>query len=112
MAACCAFEGWPGCCGDETFGYDVVEDFGPIDAVPPPHPGVKYNRVETGNLDVLEGDEVVGGGGTAHGAGDELVCDVLDAWEVAEVYLDAEDVDALGGLFGIVAGAGAGLEEL
>ena len=89
-----------------------MEDFGPINAVPAPHPRVEYDRVETGKLDVLEGDEVAVGGRTAQGARDELVCGILDAREIAEVYLDAECVDALRGLCRIVAGTGAGLEEL
>lgn len=108
-----AFEGGPGGGGDDAGRENVVEDLGPVETVPTAHAGVEDDRVEAGDLDVVEGDEgvvIVAVVGAGHGARDELVGGAVYAGKVTQVDLDAEDVDSPGCLFRIVARAGAGSE--
>lgn len=86
-------------------------DFSPVETVPAADAGVEDYGVQPGDLDVFQGFKVGGrGGGGGEGAMEELVGGGGDGGEVAEVELDRENVNAAGGLVGVVVLAGAGAE--
>lgn len=99
-------EARPGEDGQQALCEDGGEKAGPVEAGPAAEAGVEDEGVEAGDL-VGVG---FGGGRVGDVACDEGGGAGVDGGQVAEIELDGEQVDAGGGVVGVVVRAGAGAE--